>query len=119
MDSNHSIPWGAATLVATAEHIAHRAEVTPGLTAARYAGGSATYRDFADAFAEYDGVARNQGMSLNSAVIAAVLHCIPQVCDGDPASTAAAVHDIVVWLGRDIDEPGIDDTGYGGLRAVS
>lgn len=114
MIEHNSSPWGASALMATVDHIRRRADVTPRLTAVRHGGASVTYRDLADAVDGYEGVIRQDGLSFGSAVVAGLLHCMPTLtATDDRMATAGAMNDVLLWLGRDV-----DDTGYHGLSTV-
>lgn len=106
--------WDRGWLESTVEHIRHRADTTPTLTAVRYSGESATYAALADSFDDYEFVTRARGFGPGSVLIAGVLHCLPSVGERtDQESVVRAMSDIVAWLGRDV-----EDGGYGQLRAV-
>ncbi|GAB89951.1 hypothetical protein [Gordonia rhizosphera] len=109
-------PWEITRLRATRDAIAHRAEITPTLTAVRCSGDSATYRDLAGALVRYDTVAEHNGLGIGSTVTAAIMHCLPRIGSLDePSDVAGTVCEVIEWLARDIDE------GHGRpqLRAIS
>lgn len=105
--------WEFPRLRATCDEVHRRAEVTPGLTAVRHSGDSATYQDLAGALTRYDLVAESNGLGVGSSLVAAILHCLPRIGSLDePSAVATAVGQVVEWLARDIGD------GYGMLRSV-
>jgi hypothetical protein len=100
-----SEPWGSGRLLATQREVRRRAEITPGLTAVRFGGESATYGDLAEAFTGYDTVAERNGLGVGSSVVASILHCLPRIGTlGEPGAVAGATGQVVEWLARDIDD---------------
>lgn len=95
--------WVDARISATLDEVAHRAEVTPTLTAVRYGHDSVSYHDLAGALAGYDSVADHNGMAVGSSMAAAILHCLPTIGSlGEPSAVVKAVNQVVEWLGRDL-----------------
>lgn len=95
------------------EHIAHRAEATPTMTAVRHSGAAVSFGRLDKAIAEYTPVVTAQGLSDDSAVVAGLMHSLPVVSKFAPAQLADAVRDMLMWLARDI-----DGGSTGRLRAV-
>lgn len=94
------------------EHIAHRAEATPTLTAVRHSGAAVSFGRLDEAIADYTPVVTAQGLSDDSAVVAGLMHSLPVVSRLSASQVADAVRDMLMWLSRDI------DGGTGRLRAV-
>ncbi|MEE4021555.1 hypothetical protein V1Y59_00585 [Gordonia sp. PKS22-38] len=102
-----------ARLRATRDEVARRAEITPTLTAVRFSGQSATYRDLSRALVRYGMVSDLNGLGIGSTICAAIVHCLPRIGRlGEPAAVAFTVNQVIDWLARDIGH------GETGLRAI-
>lgn len=97
-------------------HLADRAETAGWMVAVRHAGDSVTFDALTVSLNDYRRVAGGQGMSLESALTAALYTALPGLVTLEPTDQARSITEIIGWLGREVPEPAV---GRPALRSVS
>lgn len=88
------------SIMQVVDHIRDRAEVTPGVVAARFGEDSVTYGELAFRIIGFTDVMARQGMSPASAFNASLLTALPSLSQLSPDVLGDFVDDIVLWLSR-------------------
>ncbi|MGV9713842.1 hypothetical protein ACWDTI_24645 [Gordonia sp. NPDC003424] len=84
------------------DDVRRRAEVTPRLTAVRFADDVITYEALNDVVDSYEAVMAEQGMSQEAAFYAALVHCMPGLARLESSAERGRIlNEVVNWLGRD------------------
>ncbi|MGO3326354.1 hypothetical protein [Gordonia sp. (in: high G+C Gram-positive bacteria)] len=83
-------------------HIADRSETGSWMVAVRYGRDAVTFGALTSAVNDYRRIVGEQGMSLESALTAALLHSAPSLVELDSVDRGRTLNQMIHWLGRDV-----------------